>query len=184
MPYLVSLTFMRGWLILMILFNPMESGKHQMFLMFPSNFYHFMHSQWPWQESQDQLKAKPAGFIFSHTFQLIRDEVWYGFEAIQYPGFCFLVRSYNRREITTDLLTSSKTVKVGMHSDVYELISFKGGMMMYNNNNHHHHHVKHAPLRWTSANTKIQNTCKKTSKTALSKQSCSSIQPGSENGYF
>ena len=81
--------------------------------------------------SQGQCKAKPIGFIFSHTFQLIKMKFDVVMKQFKQTSWDYILVSFIEiREITAVLLTVSKSFNTGMQSDVYESISFKLCMMI------------------------------------------------------
>ena len=80
--------------------------------------------------SQGQHETKPIGFIFSHTFPLVRmkfDVVMKQFNLTF--SDCFWVRFRETRRITAVLLTASKNFQAGMHLNMYESNWFKFGMI-------------------------------------------------------
>ena len=77
--------------------------------------------------SQGQYKAKTFLLHFRARCSTDQDEIWCLIEAIQgqHPDTFFLIGFVEIREITAVRMTASKTLNVGVHSDVYKVIYFK-----------------------------------------------------------
>ena len=80
---------------------------------------------------QGQCKAKPLGFVFWHTFQLIRMKFDVVLKQFMLNILMLLWLRFNELwETAAVLLTGLKDFNVGTHLAVYELFWFKLGMMI------------------------------------------------------
>ena len=113
---------------------------------FPTNFSHTSHAHrhhWfvPFytafsdldlcRGSQGLSEAKSVGFVFLHTFQLIRMNVAWCWISSSWTSWCYSwVRfSDSRKKISAVLLTASKNVNTSMYLSNAEPVWFKLGMM-------------------------------------------------------
>ena len=73
------------------------------------------------ERSQGKQKAKPLGFIFSRTFQLIRMK----FDVVLKDFFVVVVQNeiIETREISF-LRTASKNFNISMHTDIHQGLTF------------------------------------------------------------
>ena len=86
----------------------------------------FYHIQWPWTwwGSQGRQKAKPKGFIFSFTCQVIRmryDVVLMKFTLSIMTLWSSGIFFSNLREMTAAVVIASRDINVDMHLDIYDL---------------------------------------------------------------
>ena len=84
--------------------------------------YHLIPLLWT-LGSQDQRKANPVSFIFSHTFHLIRMKFDVVMEQFKLNMLRLLLsKIYETRVMTAVLQTTSKNFNIGMHTDVCKWI--------------------------------------------------------------
>ena len=85
--------------------------------------YHFIDLDLVWG-SQGLCKAKPIGFIFSHTFDLIRmkSDVLMKQFKLNIMRLVLIKIYLHKGKISAVLQTALETFNAGMHSDVYVLI--------------------------------------------------------------
>ena len=92
------------------------------------------HWSWACLGSQGQRKIKPIGFIFSHTFHLIRmkfDVVIKQFKLNTLRVRLLLSMIYENNNCCFTDSMKKNPFNIRMHLDVYKLIWFKLGIMRY-----------------------------------------------------